>query len=400
MKRTFKKKAVSLSVSLVAAAGLIMPTISYAHEKDDILLVNKDHSLSSEFVPNNLAYPDVPFSSDKEKMQAKAASALEEMFQAAENEGIQLYAVSGYRSYHYQEDLHAYFVDQYGREQANRVSAKAGESEHQTGLIMDVSSPAVNYELIKEFGNTAAGEWLENNAADYGFIIRYPQGKESITNYDYEPWHLRYIGEDHAKEIEVQNITLEEYLSQDSSDNNSSYYIVQPGDTFWEIANSQGVSLDKLLELNSDIAPKRLQVGMKVNLPGSSNGTPNNPDHNGNLDSNVSYTIKPGDTFWGIASQYSGVTVEELENANSSIDPYDLRVGTEIVVPTKTSNDNGSQEELGTASGNVWIHLTPDFKSSSRIGLLYEGEEVKIIGEANNMYKIKDGYVSKYYITK
>ncbi|CAH2215377.1 D-alanyl-D-alanine carboxypeptidase family protein [Tepidibacter aestuarii] len=183
---------------------------------DTLVIVNKKNSLPSDYVPKNLVVPNVPFPfqefHSKKLMRQDAASALEELFKKAEQDGINLYATSGYRSYDRQKSIFDSNSKKYGIEKANQFSARPGESEHQTGLAMDVTSPSVNYRLTQIFGETKEGIWLKENAAQFGFIIRYPKGKEGITGYQYEPWHLRYVGDEVAKEITNQNITLEEYF--------------------------------------------------------------------------------------------------------------------------------------------------------------------------------------------
>ncbi|WP_349407403.1 D-alanyl-D-alanine carboxypeptidase family protein [Pseudalkalibacillus sp. SCS-8] len=187
-------------------------------DPDDLLVVvNKKYHLPEGYVPHDLIEAPVPFpfkeDLPKKQMRAEAAAALDKMFQDANSQGLNLYAQSGYRSYERQEAIFAANVERYGsKEKANRVSAEPGESEHQTGLAMDVTSPAVDYRLVQSFSQTKEGQWVEKHASDYGFIIRYPRGKSSITGYDFEPWHLRYVGKEAAKYIDSQNITLEEYL--------------------------------------------------------------------------------------------------------------------------------------------------------------------------------------------
>ncbi|GAB6100548.1 hypothetical protein JCM16358_24270 [Halanaerocella petrolearia] len=185
--------------------------------KNNLMLVNKENRLPADYVPDNLIMPDVPFSfteyHQKKLMQEEAANALEKLFKAAE-ENIDLYATSGYRSYKRQEKIFSTKSKKYGERQANQFSARPGESEHQTGLAMDVTSPTVDFQLIQEFGVTEEGEWIKNNAYKFGFIIRYPKGKEDITGYKYEPWHLRYVGQNTAEEISMRDITLEEYLEE------------------------------------------------------------------------------------------------------------------------------------------------------------------------------------------
>ncbi|GAA0431197.1 LD-carboxypeptidase LdcB [Lentibacillus halophilus] len=185
---------------------------------DILALVNKDNRLPGDFVPRNLTVPDVRFPFDdflpKKQMRKVAAQALEDMFQAANNNDLELFAQSGYRSYERQDAIFASNVRERGEEAANKVSAKPGESEHQTGLTMDVTSPDVNYRLVTDFGQTDEGQWIKQHASEYGFIIRYPKGKQAITKYQYEPWHLRYVGQKAATAIMKQDITLEEYLGE------------------------------------------------------------------------------------------------------------------------------------------------------------------------------------------
>lgn len=183
---------------------------------DVLALVNKNHALPSDYVPEDLVVPDIrfPFEEDVPKKQLReiAAKAIEELFTAAESDGIHLFAQSGYRSYDRQEAIFASNVAKNGEDHANTYSARAGESEHQTGLVMDVTSQNVGFELVTDFGNTEEGIWLKEHAHEFGFIIRYPKGKEDITKYQYEPWHLRFIGEKAATEIYENDGTLEEYF--------------------------------------------------------------------------------------------------------------------------------------------------------------------------------------------
>ncbi|TKD71591.1 M15 family metallopeptidase [Pseudalkalibacillus hwajinpoensis] len=184
---------------------------------DSIYVVaNKERNLPADFVPENLVEPDVasyaPQGDPKRLMVKEAANALEEMFAAAKEEGYELKAVSGYRSYDRQEAIFAYNADRYGKEKANQVSAQAGQSEHQTGLTMDISTPSIGSSLTEEFGNTPEGKWVAKNAYKYGFVVRYLKGKEEITGYQYEPWHVRYVGKEAAKDIQEAGYTLEEFF--------------------------------------------------------------------------------------------------------------------------------------------------------------------------------------------
>mgnify|MGYP006278526481 CR=1 FL=1 len=190
------------------------------HNPSDVLvLVNKDYSLPANYEPDNLVIPDIAFTFEeyhqKKLMRYDGAKAIEELFKNAKEEGILLYGVSAYRSYDRQRDIFSSKAMNKGIHQANRFSAKAGESEHQTGLAIDVTNSSVNYGLSQRFGATKGGRWLKKNAHKFGFIIRYPKGKEKITGYQYEPWHIRYVGIGVADEIYNNNITLEEYLNKD-----------------------------------------------------------------------------------------------------------------------------------------------------------------------------------------
>jgi D-alanyl-D-alanine carboxypeptidase len=179
-----------------------------------LVVVNKTRSLPADWKPNDLVILRVNYRGRTvaRYMRSEAAEALTELFADAAKEGIDLCAVSGYRSYSLQEIVFNNHKEQLGLSAALRVSALPGQSEHQTGLAIDISSKAMNYDLSKSFANTREGKWLAENAAKYGFILRYPEGKEEITGYDYEPWHFRYVGRDIAADATNKGLTLEEYF--------------------------------------------------------------------------------------------------------------------------------------------------------------------------------------------
>lgn len=185
--------------------------------KQNILLVNRTHKLSEDYVPENLRVPNVKFihyaDPNVKKMCSEAATALENLFAGAKKDKFTLLAVSGYRDYDYQKDLYKKQVNNEGEEKANKYLAVPGSSEHQSGLAMDLLS--TEYENLDDgFANTKTYIWLEENCAQYGFIIRYPKDKEDITKYSFEPWHVRYVGVTAATEIMKNNLTLEEYLNK------------------------------------------------------------------------------------------------------------------------------------------------------------------------------------------
>jgi zinc D-Ala-D-Ala carboxypeptidase len=182
-------------------------------------LVNKEFFLPEDYVPEDLVKPDVEFSFgdvdiEKSLLRKDAAKGLEIMFNDAAKNGIELYAVSGYRSYIRQKSLYDAEVKRVGIEKAEQAVAIPGASEHQSGLAMDISSKSNRFYLNAAFANTPEGEWLKENAHRFGFILRYPKEKTAITNYMYEPWHFRYVGEKAAGIMYEHNWTLEEYFNE------------------------------------------------------------------------------------------------------------------------------------------------------------------------------------------
>lgn len=179
-----------------------------------LTLVNKQNSLSHDYIPKDMIIPNIIFSEEgydpKKLMRREAAKALEQLFAKASKENIPLTGVSAYRSFDRQVEIFKQNILE--SPNANTASARPGESEHQTGLSIDVSSPSVNNDLTQSFGDTMEGQWLAANAPLFGFIIRFPKGKEWITGYQYEPWHIRYVGTKAAKEITSEGLTLEEYF--------------------------------------------------------------------------------------------------------------------------------------------------------------------------------------------
>ena len=147
-------------------------------------------------------------------MTREAADAFNKMAGDALAEGYEIVATTAYRSYNFQNYLYNSYVEREGQAAADTFSARPGKSEHQTGLAADVTSASVNYRLISDFGDTEEGKWLAENCYKYGFIMRYQKGKEDITGYIYEPWHVRYVGQKAAKEIWERDLTLEEYLGK------------------------------------------------------------------------------------------------------------------------------------------------------------------------------------------
>ncbi|NLK26970.1 MAG: M15 family metallopeptidase [Clostridiales bacterium] len=174
------------------------------------VLVNKYNRLPMNYIPQDLESIHPDFNSGEFKLRQEARVAFEKMGRAAGQDGIMIQAISTFRSFDYQEEV--YFrkkspeisMEEY-RKERDRVSARPGHSEHQTGLAVDIN------DLEQSFEQTPAGKWLAANSYHFGYILRYPKGKEYITGYDYEPWHFRYLGPKLATEIHKLRITFDEY---------------------------------------------------------------------------------------------------------------------------------------------------------------------------------------------
>lgn len=180
-----------------------------------LLLVNKTHPIDPDYKPWDLTEVKY-FAKDREKitryMRKEVTEAFHQLVEAAAEEGHTIVMTTAYRSYGVQKTLYEKYVANHGQAAANQYSAKPGQSEHQTGLCADVSSPSVGYKLVVKYGQTPEGKWLAAHAHEYGFILRFPEGKEDITGYHYEPWHIRYVGQPAANRIYENDLTLEEYL--------------------------------------------------------------------------------------------------------------------------------------------------------------------------------------------
>lgn len=175
-----------------------------------LVLVNKYNQLDCNYIPNDLELIDPHFNAGELKLRHEARFAFEIMCWAAEMEGIHLEAISTFRSYSYQETVYMknktpdISMEEY-QSIRDKVSARPGHSEHQTGLAVDIN------DLEQTFADTPAGKWLAENSYRFGYVLRYPKGKEKITGYDYEPWHFRYLGRGLATAVYHSKLTYDEY---------------------------------------------------------------------------------------------------------------------------------------------------------------------------------------------
>lgn len=183
------------------------------NQNTNLILVNKYNYLTEDYIPENLEPIDIAYARSGMQLVREAKDAFETLSEDAKKEGMNIIAMSSYRSYNYQVNLYNNYVATDGKEAADTYSARAGYSEHQTGLAVDVYNkilPYTSFEETKEFN------WMQENAYKYGFILRFPKDKENITGYQYESWHYRYVGKEIAKYLFKNTMTLEEYIAKKS----------------------------------------------------------------------------------------------------------------------------------------------------------------------------------------
>ena len=174
--------------------------------------LDKQHRLAADCVPPDLeALPGEMVAGGGQLLRAAAAAAYRELFAAAAADGYTILASSSYRNYQAQVSAYQASVNRGGQAYADRVSARPGHSEHQLGTTTDVTSASAGYSL-EGFEGTPEAAWLAANSWKYGFIISYPEGKEQITGYIFEPWHIRWLGKDEAKRVRDSGLTLHEWL--------------------------------------------------------------------------------------------------------------------------------------------------------------------------------------------
>lgn len=251
-------------------------------QKEYIRLANTDNLLPSDYIPKNLVKIKVKkTSSSAIQMCDFVSEALDAMFAAALDDGITLYAHSGYRSYQTQKTMY------YNRLEKNNgkddgVVAFPGSSDHQTGLGIDVISKAwIGKRFNSEFAQTEEAQWMAAHCAEYGFIIRYPEGKEDITKIIYEPWHLRYVGLESAQYMMSNGLTLEEFTVQwqkalsdfqgNGGDTNQAIEQSQTAEPIQNTEQGQAVGQDQttqqVQEGNQEQTPEQNQTAGQNQLP-------------------------------------------------------------------------------------------------------------------------------------
>lgn len=216
MKKFIKVVIIISSIILIFSTNFNGETLNNSNIIANLVVVNNYNKLDKNYVPKNLVKVNIPFidsiSEEEKQLEENVALQLEKLVKMASSEGINYLGTSGYRSYKSQKEIYYNRVKFQGLKKANEYVAKPGTSEHQTGLCIDLTNEDRWFvEVTKE------AKWLKENAHKFGFILRYPKGKEDITGKKFEPWHIRYVGEDIAKYIYENNLTLEEYVDENKN---------------------------------------------------------------------------------------------------------------------------------------------------------------------------------------
>lgn len=179
-------------------------------DKEFAILVNKYTYLPENYAPDDIVEMSNWYAYPNNSIRQEVYDAFKEMSAAAQEEGYTLIVNSSYRTSEEQKEIYEDYEDSRGKEYADTYAARPDFSEHQTGLSLDVFSPGAN---MSNFADTETFKWLSENCYKYGFILRYPEGKEEITGYNYEAWHYRYVGKDLAKKVYDSGLTYDEYYA-------------------------------------------------------------------------------------------------------------------------------------------------------------------------------------------
>jgi D-alanyl-D-alanine carboxypeptidase len=175
------------------------------------LIVNKFYHLNEDYLPDDIVEVSSTYAYEGNSLRQIAYDAYKNLYNAAKDDGITFIINSSYRDYSYQKGIYEDYKNWYGQTKADSQAARPGYSEHQTGLAIDVFSS--DNQLSGTFKESSGYAWLKENAYKYGFIERYPEGKEYLTGYEFESWHWRYVGIEAATTIHEENITYDEYYA-------------------------------------------------------------------------------------------------------------------------------------------------------------------------------------------
>ena len=212
-KNTSSKLELNKVVSLVnvgATDDYYENTKESKSDEYNLILVNKYNYLKEEFEPKDIVDVKNWYCYGENKASKEAYENFISMFNDAKEKNLKLIISSGYRSFQEQKETYDSYVDRYGIKQADKLAARPGYSEHETGLALDITTGNATKDT---FESTEEFKWLVDNSYKYGFILRYPKDKQDITGFDYEPWHYRYVGIETAKKIHELDITFDEYYA-------------------------------------------------------------------------------------------------------------------------------------------------------------------------------------------
>lgn len=204
----------SISYPFINSQNKVTRTYQILDPSSYTTLIKKGFQIASDYVPDDLVTPELPFSPEcnNKQLRKDAANALKEMYQDALKEDLHLAINSAYRSYQQQKDIYNEYHQKYDDVTANGLVAIPGSSEHQLGLGVDLTSQSVIDGTWRFFGDTKEYKWVVDNAYQYGYILRYPSHQSTITGTANEPWHFRYVGKDIAKIMHQKNWILEDYI--------------------------------------------------------------------------------------------------------------------------------------------------------------------------------------------
>ena len=202
------EKVIYILLLIILENGNFYKDIKVINKVNIDTLVNKNIRLEKEYVPNDLELLDIKYACKDKYLRKEAKIFFEKMAEDAKKDGLNIVATSTYRSYDYQEKLYNNYCLDKGIYYADMASARAGHSEHQTGLAVDVADSSLDYD---NFEDTKEFIWMNKNSYKYGFILRYPKAKFHITGFKYEPWHYRYVGTKLSYYLYKNNLTLDEY---------------------------------------------------------------------------------------------------------------------------------------------------------------------------------------------
>lgn len=204
-----------IQVKLPGATPIDALVEDYNSPTSSWVVVSKDYPLTElQYRPTDLELTSLPTRSDKsadeKSVRGVIVPELTALFTDAKSAGHDIMIASGFRSYDLQQTYFSSYSRSYGEEAASKFSARPGQSEHQTGLVLDIAYSNRECYLDVCFGAKPAGEWLAANAYKYGFVLRYPADKTDVTKYQYEPWHFRYVGKPLAAALHESGLTLDE----------------------------------------------------------------------------------------------------------------------------------------------------------------------------------------------